>query len=117
MKRKPWGNTMLTLGSTLDQIWRNKGLGLSEPADLESRPHGSETQTSEEALLPSQCLRSLELMELRLRSVKNATTWLMLVPLRELYETGSGNTQKTKQKTAEGWKNQLLPPGPLLKQH
>lgn len=49
-------------------------------------------------------------MEAKLRALKRGAAWLMLVPVRELYENGSGYAKKTK--TAEEWKNQLLSPGP-----
>lgn len=59
----------------------------------------------------------LELDELSLRFLKTDATRLMLVSLRELCETGPGNAKKTKQKTSKDQKDQVLPPGPSLKQY
>lgn len=38
------------------------------------------------------------LVEAKLRALKRGATWLMLVPVRELYENGSGCAKKIKQK-------------------
>lgn len=71
-------------------------------------------QTPEVELLSSRNLRSLEPDELRLRFLKRGATWLMLVPLREIYETGPRSAKKQNKKTSKDQRTQLLPPGPLL---